>query len=397
MLGLSTLTEWLSEPVTPTVSFSEPAVLPSSTTGVQPTSSSPSSASLGRATAVAIDVALQIPAMRRARAVLLTPSTFALGAWKDNAKLPAADPSSVFLSQPHPTKPLQWLLAKTIDDGLWYDRCVWAVEWDLGSRPKFGQRVHPHRYQCVTEPNDPDTIASWTVDGKLYSPDEFRAAGFVDFDFAGLGGLRRLGQPLLSLYADLQAAAGNYARVPHPAAILKNHGADLRDDEIEALLDSWEWARAERSVGYLNDQMDYNEQQGWSAQELQLTEGREHSALEVARLVGLPAFAVDAKSGDSMTYGNTVDRRRDIAESLRPWMGVITSTLSANDRTAAGQSRTRGMVLPRSVTAAFDVDAYVRDDPATRMTTWATAKSNGILTLDEIRRHEPLAESTDAP
>lgn len=394
MLGLSTLSEWLTEPVTPRVAFSEPAIEipPSTVPGVQP---SPSSSSIYRASAVAIDIAMQIPAMRRAVAVLLTPSTFTLSAWRGEQKLPDTDPSAVFLAQPSATRSLEWLLAKTITDGLWWDRCVWSVEFDVAQRPKFAERIHPNRYQVVTEPNDPDTVASWTVDGKLYSPAEFRTR-YVDFDFHGLGGLRRLGAPLLALYADLQAAAGNYARVPHPAAILKNHGADLSDDEITELLDSWEMARASRSIGYINDELDYEQQAGWSAQELQLVEGREHSALEVARLVGLPAFAVDAKSGDSMTYGNTVDRRRDIAQALHPWMAVIKGTLSLNDRTAAGTQRTRGMVLPRGVRAEFDLDAYVRDDPQTRMATWAVAKSNDILTRDEIRKHEPLAESSDA-
>ena len=42
------------------------------------------------------------------------------------------------------------------------------------------------------------------------------------------------------------------------------------------------------------------------------------TALEVARLFALPAFALDANQpGSSMTYGNVVDRRRDLLEALR--------------------------------------------------------------------------------
>src|SRR4029077_6840418 len=41
--------------------------------------------------------------------------------------------------------------------------------------------------------------------------------------------------------------------------------------------------------------------------------------------------------------------------------------------------------------------AYVRDDPAERMTTWATALSAGVMALEELRAAEPLATSTTAP
>jgi hypothetical protein len=63
---------------------------------------------------------------------------------------------------------------------------------------------------------------------------------------------------------DLQAAAGRYARAPHPMAILKNHGADLTGPQITALLDEWEAARETRATGYLNDVVDYDTF-GWNA------------------------------------------------------------------------------------------------------------------------------------
>ena len=159
---------------------------------------------------------------------------------------------------------------------------------------------------------------------------------------------------------------------------------------FDALLASWETAREQRGIGYLNDVVDYETVEGYSARELQLVEAREHAALEVARMLALPAFALDANQpGSSMTYGNVVDRRRDLLEALRPWMGVVEGTLSLDDR----RGTTSGLILPRGQSVKFDADAYTRDDPKTRMETWKVALDAKVLTVDEVRAAEPMTRS----
>jgi phage portal protein BeeE len=366
---------------THSASLSEPAA-PAPAVAQGSSASSPS-ASLYRAQAVAIEVAMQIPSVRKAlHTIAGTPSTFDLYAWQGDTRLDPLDPRASWLRQPDPQRTLQWLLGKTLRDGVWHDRCVWEIERNIADVPTRFRRVHPSRISTIDEPLDPDTVAAWIIDGKLVS----NMRDYLVFDFGGLGGLRRYGWSLLSLYADLQAAAGNYARAPHPKAILKNAGPDLEPDEIDELLADWEASRDTSSVGYLNSSMSYDTH-GWNPKELQLVEAREHAALEAARLFGLPAKAVDAQSGDSMTYGTVVEYRRDLLEALRPWMRVITATLSLDDRTAAP----KGLILPRGIRAEFDVDAFTRDDPSTRMATWAAGLASEALTLEEVRSNEPLA------
>lgn len=336
-------------------------------------------------------VALSIPAVRKARHVIAgTISTFILSAWAGQARLPAEDPRTSWLRQPDPAATLQSLLFRTIDDGIWHDRSVWEVlDRNVADMPVKYRRVAPSRISTVPDPLDPDRVVTWTVDGReIKRP----TRQLVVFDFAGLGGLRRWGIELLDLYLDLQTAAGRYARAPHPMAVLKNHGADMSAPQITALLDEWEAARETRATGYLNDVVDY-ETHGWNAAELQLVEAREYAALEVARMFGLPARAVDASGGDSMTYANVAESRRDILESLRPWMTVLDQTLSLDDRT----SRPTGLYLPSGITARLDVDAYTRDAPGDRMTTWATALGAKVLSIEEVRAAEPLATTATAP
>jgi len=74
-------------------------------------------------------------------------------------------------------------------------------------------------------------------------------------------------------------------------------------------------------------------------------------------------------------------------------MTVLDQTLSLDDRA----SRPSGLYLPAGVTAKLDVDAYTRDAPGDRMTTWATALSAGVLSIEEVRAAEPLATTATAP
>src|SRR5689334_1849607 len=62
-------------------------------------------ASTWRAQSVAKSVAMSIPAMRRARASLLVPATFGMGAWSGNTRLEEADPRASWLRQPERDRP----------------------------------------------------------------------------------------------------------------------------------------------------------------------------------------------------------------------------------------------------------------------------------------------------
>lgn len=381
--------DWLAPPATtapPAAAVvAEPVFSLATPVAVAGETSDPSIESMTRAERVALNIANSIPSVRRANHVIAgTIGTFALAAWDEHHnRIDPRDPRVSWLAQPEVRHTRQRTLTRSVLDVVWRGRCIWRpVDRTLLGSVTAIERIHPERIDTVAHAFDPDRVEKWIIDGDVVSE-----SSLVVFDGAGLGGLDRFGYDLLTIYGQLQAAAGRYAKAPHPHAILKNHGEDLEPDEITALLDQWEKARETRSIGYLNEVMDYEVKTGtWSAREVQLVEAREHAATEVARLMGLPSWALDAKSGDSMTYGNVVDRRRDLLEALRPWMAVFEQTISLDDRTG----RPHGILLPRGITATFDVDAYTRDDPKTRIETGAAAIAAGILTVDEVRNSEPL-------
>jgi hypothetical protein len=328
------------------------------------------------------DSALSIPAVRKALHVLVgTISTFDLQLWRG----PSTIPGPAWLTQPETGRTLPSTLAYTISDLIWFDHAHWEVVDSYVDTDRPVDQWFPSRFSYigaervlgVHDPANVDAPKTWLIDGQ-------RRARLVTFDGHGLGGLRLHGAPMLELYQALMAAAARYAESPMPSIYLRNTGADLDQPEIDALLDSWDSARVRRATAYLNSVLEA-ETLGWSAKDLQLTEAREHAATEIARLFGLPAFALDAPESDSMTYGNVTDKRRDVAEALRPWLSVVEAALSTND------------VVPRGQRTRFAVDAYIRDDPKTRMETWAAAKAAGVLTVEEIRAAEPLAIGSTLP
>lgn len=340
-----------------------------------------------RAERVALDICLSIPSVRKAvHTIAGTISTFDLLPYNAAGEVLPTTGDRAWLAQPEKRRTRDSTLRRTLSDLIWNDRAVWRVaDRSSWSAPVAFERIHPSRIQTIDNPRDPDLVDTWIIDAQ-----ETKESGLVIFDGAGIGGLNRYGYDLLTIYGQLQAAAGRYARAPQPYAILKNSGADLSKEEIDTLLERWEAARESRSIGYLNDVIEYETIQGYSARELQLVEAREHAALEVARMFALPAFALDANQpGSSMTYGNVVERRRDLLEALRPWMAVIEQTLSLDDR----DGRISGVLLPHGVTAKFSADAYTRDSPEDRMQTWEIALRAGVLTLDEVRAAEPLTRN----
>lgn len=330
-------------------------------------------------------LAESIPAVRRAvRLICGTLSTWRLVAWRDGVQLPAA--AIPWLGQPDPDRTSQDIIAASVHDGVWLDRAVW--------RPVPGgyRRVNPARLVEIpaADPDDPPAI---TLDGRPLP------AGSVVIRWGGAGGLRTLGVPLLALMGDVFAAAGRYAASPEPNLILKNTGVDIDPPDIDALLTDWDDGRAKHTAGYLGAYLEAI-QLGYSAKDLQLVEAMDALTKDVARLFGLPAAALGVSAGDSLTYATTIEQRRDLLESLRPWRVGVEQTLSAGEYAVhLGESGVtavrRGRYVPWGTSVAFDTSDFEREGWSTRLDTLGRAiaavgpDGRPLLTVDEARDLEP--------
>jgi HK97 family phage portal protein len=106
------------------------------------------------------------------------------------------------------------------------------------------------------------------------------------------------------------------------------------------------------------------------------------SAREVARIFRVPAWAIDAPTGDSLTYSNVTEQNRAlVTHSLRPWIVRIERAIT-NDSD----------LCPAGTYVQFDLDGLLRADGATRSEVYTRALNpeTGWMRRDEIRELEDL-------
>ena len=323
---------------------------------------------------------MTIPAMRKGHAVITKqPGTWPMRAWKGEA-LALVQPA--WLSNPDPRTTFTDLISSTLDDAIWHDRAYWRVT-------RRGADGFPLAFARVPAADVQDDSSGIAINGKtpreafpedpgpVVLADGRVLESFIPFRWNGLGGMLGAGSVVVDLALSLLSAASNYANSPVPSTTLVDEGTvKLSDTEIDDLLTSWETKRQTRGTAYVHRVKPVHN--GWSARELQLVEGREHSALEVARALALPAFAVDAANGASLEYTTTVENRRELVEALRLWTAPLEQTLSLHG-------------TARGIDLRFDVTSYLRDDALKRMQVWAAGIAAGVVTVDEARAQEPLA------
>ena len=91
----------------------------------------------------------------------------------------------------------------------------------------------------------------------------------------------------------------------------------------------------------------------FSADDSQFLQQRELSAREVSRIFRVPAWAIDAPTGDSLTYANTLEQNRHfVTHSLRPWLVRIERAFT-NDTD----------LCPGNTYVQFDLDGLLRATP----------------------------------
>jgi HK97 family phage portal protein len=120
----------------------------------------------------------------------------------------------------------------------------------------------------------------------------------------------------------------------------------------------------------------------FSADDSQFLQQRELSAREVARIFRCPAWAIDAPTGDSLTYANVAEQNRALIDhSLRPWTVRIERAIS-NDSD----------LCPGSTYVEFSLDGLLRGDSSARAEVYTRALDpvTGWLQRSEVRELENL-------
>lgn len=325
-------------------------------------------------------IALQVPAVRRGvRVISGAIASMMLERWRGFEQI---DPGPLLI-QPEPDRPYVTSLTLTVEDLILYPYAWWLViERDYQGYPSRVRRLEPEH---VTIQRDWDTGGVERV-FVTYRGREVPERNLIRFDGPDEG-LLCLGQLEILTGYRLEVSAQTYADPQVPSGVLKNTGqyAQSREEMLQTVTD-WETARRTRATGYLNANLDYVTTMAMPDQ-LQLVQGREETAAQIARLLNLPPRYVGAKSGDSMTYSTVTAERRDLIDlSLTPYMKPIEQRLSMSD----------GNGSPRGQTVAFDPSFFLRQDPREQAEVSEIEIRSGVSTVPEQRALRGLPPESGA-
>jgi hypothetical protein len=282
-----------------------------------------------------------------------------------------------FLTCPCSVLPYSAVIDRLVADLLMHDRAYWLVTertWD-----GYPSSVQVMRVEDVND----QSPGNGGIDPNSYAPsDPFYWLGqrvptrdVIKFYGDGNGGWLRNGATAINTAASLEAATLMYSESPIPTVALKNNGADLPADQVDALLEAWEEARANRATAYLNSSIEA-QTMGFSARDVQLVEGKQAAALGIARLANLDPIWVGAGvPGSSLTYANRVDLYRQLLDTaLRPIMSLIEQRLSMGD------------ITPRGHEIKFDTTSFLRGNPAELADLVTKLRPLEIITPEEARQ-----------
>jgi HK97 family phage portal protein len=331
---------------------------------------------LGGSTNTTRALAMSVPSVARARGIICgTVGSLPLTTF-NRITGEYVDPHRV-INQPDPRVAgfviYCWLAEDIWLYGAGYGQVLEMYSATDGGRVRAWTRVSPDRVTVDTDFLN-TTINGYKVDGK--SVPMQGVGSIIRFDGADEGFLHRSGKTVAAAVY-LENAALNYAKEPAPSMVLKSNGTNLTAERISSLLSAWKSARQSRSTAFLNADVDLKEF-GFDPKSLQLAEGRQYVALELARACGIPAYFLSAET-TSMTYSNAVHERRSLVDfSLRPILKAIEERLSLPD------------FVPNPVMVRFDLDDFLRGNALERAQVYEILNRIGAMSVEQIQREEDL-------
>lgn len=313
--------------------------------------------------------AMQVPAVARARGIMCgTIGSLPLHSY--NKSTGARVYGNPLLTQPDPSLPLCVTVAWTVEDLLFSGLAYWQI-LDISKedgRPTQARRIDPAKVTYMVNEYDTE-ITQFYVQGR---PVPMSGLGSLIF-FNGIDeGVLARGGRTIHTALQIEKAVSRMAAEPVPTTVLKNSGIDLPAEQVANMLAAWKRARQERSTAYLAGNLEI-QTLGFDATQLQLAENKMEVANEIARLMNIPAWFLNAQAA-SMTYSNVVSERRNLLDfSLLPLMMVIEQRLSMPD------------ITPITQDIRFSLETYLRGNPMEQIDIVGKMLELDLINTDEAR------------
>jgi HK97 family phage portal protein len=323
---------------------------------------------------------MTVPAIARARNIVAgTIGTIPLKTYDAQEREIAG---RTIIDQPDPAVPRSvtyaWLVDSIMFHGVGFLQVIDVSPVD--GRPARARWVDPLR---VTQNlNDTGTmVVGYAVDGR--NVPNGGLLSLIRFDGLDEGVLVR-GARTVSTAIELESAAYRMASEPVPSMVLTNRQMNLDPESKASLLSAFKQARRTRATAYVEGDIEL-QHFGFDSAQLQLVEARQHTANEIARLMGVPSWYLNAESA-SATYSNVTAERRSLVDfGLRAYLTVIEERLSMND------------VTPNGNRVRFDLDDFLRGDASEQARIAIDLATAGIMTIDEARDFVDLLPTGTRP
>jgi HK97 family phage portal protein len=319
--------------------------------------------------------ALSVPACARGRNIIVgTAASLELHV-KRKFDETRVEPTPTIISQPDKNMPTAVVYGMTAENLLFHGVAYWQIkEIDPATgRPSQIRWIDAPRVSQVLDSTG-EIVIGYQLEAQRL-PDN-GIGSLIQFTGIDPDGVLNRGGRTLRTAAALERAVFNYAETPTPSVVLKAN-VPMDSNKATAILTAWKQARQTKGTAFLSDNVDM-QSVGFNAADLQLTEAREYLAKEIARLMNIPAYYLDA-STNTMTYSNVTAERRALLDfSLRPLLTAIEQRLSMDDITVSTQY------------VEYDLDDFLRGNPLERADVYSKLIPLGVLTVEEAREEEDL-------
>jgi len=254
-----------------------------------------------------------------------------------------------WLRQPDPGVTYNFLMAWTLDDLLFYGRAFWAIT----ARTQDGFPSAFTRLPAGSiSTNDQSGPVFFGPSNEIYfAGQQLPTADVVQF-LSPIQGIIYSSAQTIATALKVEESRYNMARTSLPSGILKQTGGEpLSATELADIGAAFNQARLSSQTAVLNEFLSY-EPSNATPDKMLMIESAQYSALDLARLCGVPPYLVGVSTG-AYAYTSSEQSRADLyIFGVKPYADCIASTLSMNN------------VLPRGTYVKFDTDDYLIENYA---------------------------------
>lgn len=254
-----------------------------------------------------------------------------------------------WLRQPDPAVTYSFLMCWTLDDLLFHGRAMWLItERSADSYPTKFQRL-PMGSIITQDQTGPVFFAPSKSIMFAGNPIDYR--NVVQF-LSPIQGIIFSSEQTINTALKIEQSRFKNAQSSLPSGVLKQTGGEpLSAQELSEIGAAFQEARLTSQTAVLNEFLSY-EASSATPDKMLMIESAQYSALDLARLCGVPPYLVGVSTG-AYAYSSSEQSRADLyIFGVKNYAECIAQTLSMNN------------VLPRGTFVKFDAKSYLEENYA---------------------------------